>query len=505
MTKQQINNLRKGTKTGIVLVVAAALLSQLFNIAQYIYTRNEIRTETAERTQKNMEKVQHVENMKNRVEAAVQTAMANVHANLGKPAMFYSIASQLVTQNEMIVGSAVAMKPGYYPQKDKLYAPFAYNLSADGKGQPSTKLLPYDYTEQEWYSEPMRTDSAQWSKAYEDTGGSNLLIQTYGQPIHNHEGKIVGVLTANVYYENLVIQDDQLYGRIDKVNLVGFGLQLLALLLIIFIIIRYFSKQRQINRLITEEKLLKNEVQIASDIQKSTLANVSINDNRNHHIDIKDCLIPAPDVSADFYDYFYVRDKMVFCIGDVPGNNVTAAILMSVTRSVFRTAATILCRSSKTASPAAIISSMNHTICTINHNQIFSTLLVGVLDLKNKQLTYCNAGNPTPFIIGKNEVRMLDVEPNIPVGIVDDYKYVEQSLAFDEDFTLFLYNDGLYETENASHMPYGLKRLATRLDNIAQTGDNPEKILSKLRQSVEEYRGSAPQTDDILMLAIKIV
>ncbi len=504
MTKYQIKNIVKKTKTGIGLVVIAALLSQLFNVALYIYTRNTIKTETTEQTVKNMQKVELVENMKARVETAVHTAMADVHANLGKPEMFYSITSNIVAQNEMIVGSAVAMIPGFYPQKERLYAPFAYNLSADGKGRPIEKLLPYDYTKKEWYSRPISTDSALWSFAYNDTEGSDMLIRTYSQPIHNHEGKIVGVLTANVYYENLVVQNDQLYGRIDKVNLVGFILQLSALLLIIFVVIRYLGKLRQVNHLISEEEALKKEIQIAGDIQKSMLANISNDAKKNHHIEIKDCLISAPDVSADFYDYFYVRDKMVFCIGDVPGSNVTAAILMSITRSVFRTAATILCRSSKTASPAAIVTSMNHTLCAINHNQIFSTLLVGLIDMKNGQMTYCNAGNPTPFVISKNEARMLDIEPQIPIGIVDDYKYVEQSLAFGNDDTLFLYNDGLYETENTSHTPYGLKRLGTRLANSAQVGDDPEKILSKLRTSLENHRGTAPQTDDVLMIAIKM-
>ncbi len=504
MTNYQSKNLIKKTKTGIGFIIIAALLSQLFNVAQYFYTRNTIKTETAERTLRNFQKVQHVETLKTQVETAVQNAMADVHVNIGKPNMFYSIVSHIVTQNEIILGSAIAMKPGFYPRKDRLFAPFAYNETYDGKGQAITKLLPYDYTKQEWYSRPMAADSAMWSTPYYDTGGSNLLIQTYSQPIHNHEGKAIGVVTADVYFENMVVQDDEIYGSIDKVNLVGFGLQLMALLLIAYIIARYFGKMRQINKLITVEKVLKNEIQIAGDIQQAMLAKISDDDDSLHHVEVKECLIPAPDVGADFYDYLYIGGKMVFCIGDVPGSNVAAAIMMSVARSVFRTAATVLGKDKQSVVPADIVASMNHTLCSVNHHQMFATLLVGLLDVENGRLTYCNAGNPCPFVLGSHQAKMLEAEPNIPIGIVDDYKYVEQSISIGDDFTLFLYNDGLYETENAYHSPYGMKRLATRLTNSVEAGDNPEKILSKLRLSIEAHRGSTPQTDDVLMLAIKI-
>jgi hypothetical protein len=60
--------------------------------------------------------------------------MGDVRVNLNNPEMFYGITSRLVANNEYIVGSAIAMRPGYYPDKDKLFAPFAYHENKDGKG-----------------------------------------------------------------------------------------------------------------------------------------------------------------------------------------------------------------------------------------------------------------------------------------------------------------------------------------------------------------------------------
>ena len=137
---------------------------------------------------------------------------------------------------------------------------------------------------------------------------------------------------------------------------------------------------------------------------------------------------------------------------------------------------------------------------------MFSTLFVGVLDLNSALLTYCNAGNPAPVVISPSTgAKLMDVEPNIPVGIMENYEYIEQHITLIEDFTLFLYNDGLYETENIHHEPYGQKRMLTRLQAYSRHTTDPKKLLSTMQEAVESHRGSAAQRDDLLMLTIRMV
>ena len=137
---------------------------------------------------------------------------------------------------------------------------------------------------------------------------------------------------------------------------------------------------------------------------------------------------------------------------------------------------------------------------------MFSTLFVGVLDLNTAQLTYCNAGNPAPVVVSPSlGAKLLEVESNVPVGLVENFNYVEQRITLIEDFTLFLYNDGLFETANTNYEPYGQKRMLTRLNACARNNVDPKKMLSIMQEAVESHRGSAPQTDDLLMLTMKIV
>ena len=506
MFKSHVKSTIQKAQAGIAFIIFAALLSQAFNVVQYVYTRRKIQQQTVEKTYNDMAKMQNIVNLQTSVESAVHATMGDVRISLDDPDRFYGIVSRLVSNNDHIVGSAIAMRPGFYPDKDSLFAPFAFPENKDLKGQPRTKLLPNDYTKQDWYAIPFENDSAMWSEPYFDKGGSELLIRTFSLPIHDQNNTVIGILTADVFFTEMADDDEFSYDEIDKVNLVGFIFQLLGLLLIIYIVWKYAIKLRQVNKLILEQELLGKELQIASDIQSAMLPNISDIENARHHLDVQKILVSAPDVSADFYDYFFVGQKIVFCIGDVPGSNVKAALMMSVIRSIFRTSATLNCEHNLSPSPAAIISSMNNSLCTINHNEMFSTLFVGVLDLNNAILTYCNAGNPAPVVISPSTgAKLMDVEPNIPVGIMENYEYIEQHITLIEDFTLFLYNDGLYETENIHHEPYGQKRMLTRLQASSRHTTDPKKLLSTMQEAVESHRGSAVQHDDLLMLTIRMV
>ena len=88
---------------------------------------------------------------------------------------------------------------------------------------------------------------------------------------------------------------------------------------------------------------------------------------------------------------------------------------------------------------------------------------------------------------------------------MDDYEYEEQQITLTDKFTLFLYNDGVYETENIHHEAFGQKRMLTRLNSSARMSEEPKKVLAKMQEVLESHRGTAPQSDDVMMLALRIV
>lgn len=485
---------------GVALIVVAAILTVAINFVTYAYTKRTVSWQTAERTRQDLKELQRINNLKARVEAAVIATVSTVEENLQEPQEMYRICSQLVSRNKHIIGSAVALKRGFYSEADSAFAAFAFQ-NADG-APVTTKFLPYDYETWEWYERPMKKDSVWWSEPYRDTGGSDMLIYTFSAPIHNSHKSCVGVLTGDINYKEMVFQNSVDEAQFDRVRLWALLSQLVSIALILLIVWRSTTSIRKVNELITTQKLLTQELEIASRIQKAMLPKASIQEDARHHLDISVKLLSTSDIGGDFYDYIYVGHSLVFCIGDVPGCNIRASLLMAITRSVFRTTVSV----SEKPSPTDIVCSMNKSLCSITDNEVFITLLVGVLDLDTLRMTCCNAGHPCPMTLGLNSgARTIDLIPNIPVGILEDYQYEDQQTTLIGNSTIFFFTDGLYETENAVHETFGMKRLTTRLNKLAQNQEPPKKIIERLTEDVEKFRGKAKRLDDAVMVAIRTI
>ena len=489
---------------GVAIIVVAAVLNEVVSFATYSYTKQTVERQTAERTKDDLKELQRITELKARVESAVQATVSAVEENLQNRQEMYRICAKLVDRNKHIIGSAVALRPGFYQEGDSAFAAFAFQ-TADNM-PVTTKQLPYEYEEWEWYKQPTEKDTVWWSEPYKDTGGSDMLIYTFSAPIHNYRHECIGVLTGDINFKDMVFRshdDSSIYDRLHLWTLLS---QIVSIALILLIVWRSSKSIRKVNELMTEQELLSQELQIASDIQGAMLPSESVQENARHHLDVRVKLLSASNVSADLYDYFYAGHSLVFCLGDVPGCNVRASLMMAVTRSVFRTATTTISSVSDSLSPAAIVSAMNRSMSSINDSAMFTTLFVGVLNLDTARLTYCNAGHPWPVILNPHTgARLLELKPNIPVGIMGDYEYEEQQVTLIDDFTLFLYTDGLYETENLHGETFGTKRMMARLKKSAEEEESPKEIIDRMTADVENFRGSARRIDDAVMVAIKAI
>ena len=84
-----------------------------------------------------------------------------------------------------------------------------------------------------------------------------------------------------------------------------------------------------------KEAAFNYELNMAGELQKSMIPNTF---PERHDIDLYGYLRPAKSIGGDLYDYFIRDDKLFFCIGDVSGKGVPAALGMAATHYVFRVA-----------------------------------------------------------------------------------------------------------------------------------------------------------------------
>ena len=177
------------------------------------------------------------------------------------------------------------------------------------------------------------------------------------------------------------------------------------------------------------------------------------------------------------------------------GKGVPAALVMSVTRSLFRSVST------HDKNPQRIVTEMNESLADMNNNDMFVTCFLGVLDLSTGHLKYCNAGHNAPVRIGHGTAAFLDVVPNLALGVVSGTQYKEQETDLSSGEGLFLYTDGLTEAENAEHALFGEKRL---LENAVRFGGGKaDAFVKSMAAEVKSHIRGCDPSDDLTMLAIR--
>ena len=259
-------------------------------------------------------------------------------------------------------------------------------------------------------------------------------------------------------------------------------------------LVRYTEELRATT---TQKASIESELKIAHDIQMSMLPKTFPPYPERNDIDIYGSLKAAKGVGGDLFD-FYIRDeKLFFCIGDVSGKGVPASLFMAVTRSLFRNI------SAHVAIPSEIVRTLNNAMAEGNDTNMFVTVFVGVLDLTNGLLRYCNAGHEAPLLVGR-DVGALSCDPNLPIGVMQGYEYTQQEVSIDSGTTIFLFTDGLNEAENYEHAQFGdlrIRNLAKLLLN--EQRHQPKRMIDAMDNAVHTFVGDAEQSDDLTMLAIQ--
>ena len=368
----------------------------------------------------------------------------------------------------------------------------------------------------------MRSTVQHITKDFEDTTAhfvnNQMMAGKSGQAeVRDNDGELYYVFYAPIDLSNdssyisssgtddsgwsmaVICPDSEIYSGLRRVLFNLTILMLLGLALMGFIVYRTAKGGKRLAQVSAEKERMRNDLRIASAIQMGMLPKTFPPFPERDDVDVYGSLVPAREVGGDLYD-FYIRDeKLFFCIGDVSGKGVPASLVMAVTRSLFRTV------SAHEAMPDRILTTMNDSMTEMNESGMFVTFFAGVLDLPTGRLRYSNAGHCPPIINGNANLN-LDVDPNIPLGVMRDWHYTLQEVQIDPPATIFLYTDGLTEAEAEHHEQFGEERMLNIISTSHDKGDlenfSPRKLVEVMTTSVEQFVDGAPQHDDLTMLVI---
>ena len=247
-----------------------------------------------------------------------------------------------------------------------------------------------------------------------------------------------------------------------------------------------------------QEAALNNELEVARNIQMSMVPREFPPYPQRDDIDIYGYLEPAKTIGGDLYDFFIRDEKLFFCIGDVSGKGIPAALVQSATHFMFRI------MSQREDDPSRIVSNINDVFAAENDSSMFCTFFLGVLDLKTHVLEYCNAGHELPILV-TSEATEIRVKPNIAMGLYMDRQYRKEQIELPSGSVLILYTDGLKEAIDSTEECYGRERILTSLQRVIIKGaTEPSDYIRQLVNDVTLYVGDMPQADDLTLLAVKV-
>ena len=119
--------------------------------------------------------------------------------------------------------------------------------------------------------------------------------------------------------------------------------------------------------------------------------------------------------------------------------------------------------------------------------------------MKTGHLEYCNAGHNAPLIF-TDKIDMVPVMANLPLGIMPEFDFQQQSIDLHHDDALFLYTDGVTEAERADHEQYGEQRLLAFAS--AHAKEAPASFVESMNRDLDAFTAGAEQSDDITMLGL---
>lgn len=207
---------------------------------------------------------------------------------------------------------------------------------------------------------------------------------------------------------------------------------------------------------------------------------------------------PALSVGGDFYDcLLQPNGELYFTLGDVSGKGMSAALIMSMTRTTMRNAARLLSHNS----PQAILDRSNENLYDdFTEVSMFATIFTGSYRVGDGRLCYANAGHaPVIYRPAQGRARMLEAT-GVPLGVLPQIGGTALTLFMGAGDLLVAGTDGLNEARNQQGELFNYDRLLRLVDVLAER--TADEILQGILTAVARFSQSQ-QEDDQTILIIK--
>jgi sigma-B regulation protein RsbU (phosphoserine phosphatase) len=254
----------------------------------------------------------------------------------------------------------------------------------------------------------------------------------------------------------------------------------MKLIQIISNLIIVFVENKRMHNALLEQQAMKKEMELASRIQNQLIPGPE-DLPRHKNISIHTIYQPHQGVGGDYYDFIKLsRNTIGFCVADVSGKGISAALLMSnfqaVIRSVF----------SSRISLRKLVHQLNRRVNESANSEKFITMFIGKYNVLTRRLTYVNAGHLPPLLFEPKKGHMISLDKGcIGLGMLDVIPVIEVGHVFiSKDSKLLAFTDGLVELERGNKITSGMMSVEKIISNQKNMNQNIEEIRTFISKHV---------------------
>jgi sigma-B regulation protein RsbU (phosphoserine phosphatase) len=238
---------------------------------------------------------------------------------------------------------------------------------------------------------------------------------------------------------------------------------------------------------------IKKEMALASEMQTMLFPK-----NLQNHKEIEVAAQYSPHhlVGGDYYDFIELNsDEIAFCIADVSGKGVPAALLMSNFQASLRALI------KRTSSLTELVIELNRNILANANREKFITAFIGKYNLRTRNLQFINAGHNPPLLLMGHKFKSL-IDGSTILGVFENLPSVtEKNITLPKDSLLACYTDGVVEQTNENDEEFGINNLELAL--IQNKNSSIENIVQSISNKIEGFKKETEYKDDIALLCLR--
>lgn len=262
---------------------------------------------------------------------------------------------------------------------------------------------------------------------------------------------------------------------------------------LINVIVVALENKKLFNERVYRERL-QRDMELASQVQNMLVPQRL---PKNGSVEVGATYRPNQDIGGDYYDFIRLNaDEFMWCIADVSGKGVSAALLMANLQASLRAWASV------ETDLALIIQRLNRIVLSNTNGDRFITVFLGHYNEKTRQLEYVNAGHNAPVLINKNEVKFLKHGTTV-IGAFDELPVITTGHEKLESGSLiFNYTDGLVESADEDIYIMDDELLSWIMLNKHLPVD---ELNHNVLKGIQDSKNAKMNSDDITLLSIKIL